>query len=270
MAEPARIIATYSAAADSFDTLPFWHHFGQRTIDRLQLPAGARVLDLCCGTGASALPAAQAVGPTGTVLGVDLTPALLEVARAHAAARGLTAARFQAADVTSLAFPAGSFDAVVSVFGFFFLDDMPGMLRRAWSWLSPAGQIAITTWGEVVLSPGEPYFWEAVRREDPSLEHISPAARLATAEALEALFADAGLPPAEVVAERWRMPLASPEAFWPVIMGTSNRGVFDALPPDAQARVKRTVLDRLRDERVDDLDMEALTGVCHRRAIQRR
>ncbi len=52
------------------------------------------------------------------------------------------------------------------------------------------------------------------------------------------------------------MPLATPESFWPVIMGTSNRGVFDALTPEAQARVKRAVLDQLRAKHVHGLDME--------------
>ena len=70
-----RIAATYGAAADTFDSLPFWHHFGCRTVQRLNLQPGARVLDLCCGTGASALPAAEAVGPSGSVLGVDVTAA---------------------------------------------------------------------------------------------------------------------------------------------------------------------------------------------------
>ncbi len=148
--------------------------------------------------------------------------------------------------MADLTLPPASVDAVVSVFGLFFLDDMAGVLRRAWSWLAPRGQLAVTVWGQVVLSPGEPYFWEAVRREDSTLEEISPADRLAEPGALEALFAAAGTAPPGVTTERWRMPLASPEAFWPVIMGTSNRGVFDALPPDARRRVKDHVLERLR------------------------
>ena len=99
------------------------------------------MLDLCCGTGASALPAARTVGPTGSVLGVDLTPALVAVARAQAARAGLTQARFEAADVTTLAFAPGAFDAVVSVFGLFFLDDQAAMLRAAWEWLAPGGRL---------------------------------------------------------------------------------------------------------------------------------
>ena len=264
MANRSRIVSTYTAAADHFDALPFWHHFGRRTVEMLQLPSGARVLDLCCGTGASALPAAERVGPTGSVLGVDLTPALVDQARSAAAARGLQQARFEVGDVSTMNVGAGSVDAVVSVFGLFFLDDMAGTLRRAWTWLAPGGQLAVTVWGTVVLSPGEPYFWDAVLREDPTAAHISPAARLAEPGALEALFAEAALPPPRVVCETWRMPLATPESFWPVIMGTSSRGVFDALPPGAQARVKRAVLDRLRAEHVDGLDMEALIAVARK------
>lgn len=264
MSDHARIVATYTAAADHFDTLPFWHEYGRRTVDRLQLAPGARVLDLCCGTGASALPAARAVGPSGAVLGVDLTPSLVAQARARAAAAGLSQAQFEVADVEALTLTPASFDAVLSVFGLFFVDDMAGVLRRAWAWLAPGGRLAITVWGAVVLAPGEPLFWEAVRHEDPSLEHISPSARLATPSALHALFAAAGIAAPEVTTERWQMPLASPESFWPVILGTSNRGVCDALPADAQGRVRAFVESELARRHVRALEMEALIAVAVR------
>jgi ubiquinone/menaquinone biosynthesis C-methylase UbiE len=258
------VAATYTLAADTFDALPFWHHYGQRTVAHLRLRPGDRVLDLCCGSGASALPAAEAVGPTGDVLGVDVTPALVAIANAHAVARGLAQARFVVGDVGALERPPGSVDAVACVFGLFFVEDMAGLLRRTWSWLAPGGRLGVTTWGQVVLAPGEPFFWDAVLAEDPSREHISPAARLATPAALVTPFADAGLPAPEVHVERWRMPLAAPEAFWPVILGTSNRGVLEALSPEAQARVRGTVIERLRTERVTGLDMEALVAVARR------
>ena len=79
------IARTYDLAADHFDQLPFWHVFGARTVARLALPRGGRVVDLCCGSGASALPAARAVGPTGPVTGSDSGPGLIAVARARAA-----------------------------------------------------------------------------------------------------------------------------------------------------------------------------------------
>lgn len=256
------VVSTYTLAADHFDALPFWHHYGQRTVDLLAPAPGSAMIDLFCGTGASAIPAARTVGPTGSVLGVDITPALLEVARARATREGLTQARFEAADVTTFEQPPASVDAVVSVFGLFFASDVPAVLARAWSWLRPGGRLASTVWGEVVLSPGEGWFWEAVLAEDPTLDHISPAATLATPEALRAVHRAAGLPAPEIVRERWSMPLASPEAFWPVILGTSNRGVFEALPAEARARVRSRVIDRLTREHVAGLDMEALVAIA--------
>jgi SAM-dependent methyltransferase len=66
--------ATYNAAADFYDhrANTFWARYGRRTIERLRLVPGIRVLDVCCGSGASAIPAAETVLPGGSVVGVDL------------------------------------------------------------------------------------------------------------------------------------------------------------------------------------------------------
>ena len=91
-----RAAFTYNAAADFFDASPlsFWDYFGRRTIELASLPIGSRVLDVCCGAGASALPAAEAVGQTGAVIGVDLAKELLELARAKAIQRRLRNVEF--------------------------------------------------------------------------------------------------------------------------------------------------------------------------------
>ena len=86
-----RAARTYGAAADHYTrpALGFWDRFGAATVSRLELAAGARVLDLCCGAGASAIPAGHAVGPSGRVLGIDVAAPQLELARARAAREGL-------------------------------------------------------------------------------------------------------------------------------------------------------------------------------------
>jgi len=74
---------TYNAAADFYDhpANTFWERYGRRTLERIGLTPGQRVLDVCCGSGASALPAARFVAPNGSVVGVDLAENLLALAR---------------------------------------------------------------------------------------------------------------------------------------------------------------------------------------------
>src|SRR5262245_43334884 len=124
--------ATYNAASDFYDhpANTFWERYGRRTVERLELPQGVRVLDVCCGSGASALPAAAAVGSGGSVTGVDLAENLLELARAKAKQRGLTNVQFETGDMTNLRFETDSFDVVVCVFGIFFVPDMQIALQE--------------------------------------------------------------------------------------------------------------------------------------------
>ena len=259
-----RAAVIYTAAADTFDSLPFWHHFGRRTVERLPLRRGEKVIDLCCGSGASAIPAAEMVGAAGSVLGVDITEALVLQARRKAAALGLTHATFQCGNVASLSFPPATFDAVVSVFGLFFIEDMSALLARAWGWLAPGGALAITAWGQDVLAPGEALFWEAALREEPGLDQTSHASRLDTPAKLAAVFTGAGLPSPDIATDRWEMPLASPEAFWPVILGTSNRAAYEALEPAPRERVREWVTEALRARGVTATGMDVLYAVARR------
>src|SRR5262245_42656983 len=112
-----RAATTYNAASDFYDhpANTFWGRYGRKTIERLQLARGERVLDVCCGSGASAIPAAESVGPTGSVIGVDLAENLLALARSKAKERGLTNIEFHSGDMTQLPFDDGSFDVVVCV-----------------------------------------------------------------------------------------------------------------------------------------------------------
>jgi ubiquinone/menaquinone biosynthesis C-methylase UbiE len=162
---------TFNTAADYFDApaLSFWNRFGQRTIEIANLQPGMRVLDACCGTGASAIPAALNVGMTGSVLGVDLAESLLELARNKSQRQGLTNIEFQCADFSTLNLPSESFDAIVCVFGIFFLPDMEAAVAELWRMLRPGGTLAITSWGARVFEPANRTFWNAIQSERPEM-----------------------------------------------------------------------------------------------------
>jgi ubiquinone/menaquinone biosynthesis C-methylase UbiE len=105
---------TYNAAADHYDhlALSFWDRFGRRTIERLPIAPGMRVLDVCCGMGGSALPAAERVGSSGHVVAVDLAQNLLNEGIKRAAERGMTNIEFRRADFEDLPFEDPSLEPV--------------------------------------------------------------------------------------------------------------------------------------------------------------
>lgn len=245
----ARAAATYNAAADAYDdpANSFWARFGRRTVERLKLPAGARVLDACCGSGASALPAAERVGPTGSVLGVDLAGELLALARGKAAARGLANVEFRSGDMLALGLPEAHFDAVVCVFGIFFVPDVPAAVRALWRVVRPGGRLAVTTWGPRFFEPANTAFWDAVRAERPDLyKGFNPWDRICDPAALEAVLREGGVEGAEIVAEPGEHPVASPEAWWAAVLGSGYRGTLEQLTPEARERVRRANLEYVR------------------------
>src|SRR5436190_12458234 len=167
----AKAASTYNAAADRYDdpANSFWARFGRSTIERLGLRPGEHVLDVCCGSGASAVPAAESVAPGGSVIGVDLSENLLRLARGKAHSLGLKNIEFRSADMLALPFPDQHFDVVVCVFGVFFVPDMASAVRSLWRVLRRGGKLAITTWGPRFFEPANTAFWNAVREVRPDL-----------------------------------------------------------------------------------------------------
>lgn len=238
--------STYNAAADFYDhpANTFWSRYGRRTVERLGLVPGQHVLDVCCGSGASAIPAAEAVGPTGSVVGVDLAENLLALARIKAKERGLTNIEFRSGDMTQLAFDEGSFDVVVCVFGIFFAPDMEAALRELKRVLRTGGKLAITTWGPRFFEPATRAFWESVRNVRPDLyKGFNPWDRISEVEAVRSMLTATGLDNVEAVAESDSQPVNSPEDWWAMIMGSGYRGTVEQLNPSDQKRVRTENLD---------------------------
>jgi len=199
----AKAAATYNSAADAYDdpANTFWDRFGRRTIERLHLRPGSRVLDVCCGSGASAIPAAEAVGPGGSVLGLDLATNLLALARRKAAERRLANAEFRVGDLLDLRLPDAEFDAVVCVFGIFFVPDMAAAARELWRVVRPGGRLAITTWGPRFFEPVNTALWEAVRTARPDLyKGFNPWDRISEPDALREILVSAGAEAVDVAA----------------------------------------------------------------------
>ena len=257
--------ATYNAAADAYDDAAnsFWDRFGRRTIERLDLKRGARVLDVCCGSGASAIPAAQAVGPGGSVLGIDLAEKLLEIARTKATLHGLENAEFRIGDMLGLGLPESEFDAVVCVFGIFFVPDMAAAVRALWTVVKPGGKLAVTTWGPRFFEPGNTAFWNAVRDVAPDLhKSFNPWDRISDPQAVQRLFAEAGIAHAEAIAEPGRHSIPSPDAWWSAILGSGYRGTLQLLDDRGREHVRAANLAFIRDAEIRSVEANVVYAVA--------
>lgn len=248
--EPSKLkaAATYNAAADHFDDGPlaFWDRYGKRTVERLKLASGAIVLDVGCGSGASAIPAARKVGPKGRVIGVDLADRLLGLAQAKAAEQKLQNVEFRRADMEELDFHPGDFDAVVCVFAIFFVPDMAKQVRKLWQLVRPGGQLAITTWGPRMFEPGSAAWWAAVKQFRPDLlPTVSPWERITTPGAVRQLLVDAGIRDSEVAAEAGQQPLRSLDEWWTIVLGSGYRWTVEQMDSEMIARVREANLDAL-------------------------
>jgi ubiquinone/menaquinone biosynthesis C-methylase UbiE len=260
--------ATYNAASDFYDHAAnsFWELYGRKTIERLGLRPGGRVLDVCCGSGASALPAAQAVRPNGTVLGIDLAEELLDLARAKAAAQGLTNFEFRTGDMLNLGLPDAHFDAVVCVFGIFFVPDMPGAVRELWRMLRPGGKLALTTWGKDLFEPLNSVFWNAVRAVRPDLyKGFNPWERVCEPGTLRAMLNEGGLPKPDIVLEPGTHSIPTPEHAWALILGTGYRGTLEQLAAPQRELVREKIFAFARESGGLSVETGVLYAVADKR-----
>jgi ubiquinone/menaquinone biosynthesis C-methylase UbiE len=259
--------AAYNAAADHFDdeALGLWAKYGGRTVERLALQPGVSVLDVGCGTGASAIPAAEQVGPTGKVIAVDLAERLLENARRKAATLKLQNIEFRLGDMENLGYPDQYFDAVVCVFAIFFVPDVARQIRELWRMVRPNGQLAITTWGPRVWEPGSTGWWSAVKELRPDLHaSFNPWDRIADPASLHKLFTEAEFAEAAIVAEDGRQALRSPEDWWTMVLGSGYRWTVDQMEPAMAERLRNANLEWIRSHNVTSVETNVIYAVAHK------
>ena len=112
----------------------------------LALQPGERVLDVGCGGGKPTIAAAQAVGPSGTAIGADISKPLTELAAHRAAEAHVNNVMFRVADVQTEPIAEGPFDVVMSQFGVMFFDEAKKAFTNIHAHLAPGGRMAFACW----------------------------------------------------------------------------------------------------------------------------
>ncbi len=134
-----------------------WHRWGpvleswlgpatELMLDRAGVGEGAKVLDIAAGAGGQTLAAARKVGPTGTVLATDISPAILEFAASEARRAGFTNVAVREMDGENMDVEPWFFDAAISRVGLIYFPDRQAALTGIRRALRPGGRFATITY----------------------------------------------------------------------------------------------------------------------------
>lgn len=232
--------STYDAASRDYDeaSREYWQFLSERAVDLADVRPGERVLDVPCGAGPATLAAAERVGPTGSVLGIDFAPQMLDIANEHVATRGLRNVELRAGDMTALDLPPDSFDAVVCVLGVFFVDDMAAVTRALWELLRSDGRLVLGVLGTEFFDPMRDVFVDVVANVRPDVEVQQPWRRTEDPEVLRDVFTNAGITDVAITSSVDVLPFASPDEWWRIVRGTGLRRVIMGLEPGEAEAVR--------------------------------
>jgi ubiquinone/menaquinone biosynthesis C-methylase UbiE len=235
-----------TTAAEGYESLlvpALMAAWAPRVVAAAGVRSGDRVLDVACGTGVVARTAADRVGPTGNVVGLDLNPGMLAVA-----ARLRPDLDWRQGDAASLPFADASFDRVLCQFALMFFPDRLAALREMRRVLAPEGTVALAVWDAIEISPPFAQQAEIVTRlagAEAAAIVRSPFV-LSDIGAVRSLFVDAGFAQVECTTTQEMVTYPSVDAFL--------EGEFDATPLGAFLQsLGGAIYDRAKAETTEAL-----------------
>ena len=263
MASPPGIAGVFDRAADTYDGVgvPWFGPIAQGLVEELDVQLGEHVLDLGCGRGAALLPLARAAGPTGSVLGLDLAPRMVELTARDA--RDLPQVEVRVGDASAPDVPEQAYDVVSCCLVLFFLRD-PAAAVRSWvPALAPGGRVAVTTFGP------QDTRWRAV--DDLFRPYLPPTMRdprtsggpFTSDEGVEALLTGAGLVGVRTAHRTVEAAFDSPEHWVEFSWSHGQRAMWEHVPEDERDDVRSSVLGRLREVERSDGGLRFTQDVRH-------
>jgi ubiquinone/menaquinone biosynthesis C-methylase UbiE len=219
------------------------------------ITSGQTVLDVATGAGQPALTIAKVVGPNGRVVGVDLSPEMLGVAKEEAAYLGLTNVVFQVVKDESLSmFSDNTFDSVVCRNGLMFMPDPVKALKAFLRVLKPKGKASVTVWGSPEKAPLMEVVMKAISKHVPDMKLPSAPGTpggpfsIPTVDMLREYFTKAGF--SEFNAEKNEVTVAqtdTAEEFWQGMTEVSGFLVIllSKLPEEKKQAIKNDAIESI-------------------------
>lgn len=225
---------------------PLFADFGRRLVDWLGPAPGQRVLDVAAGSGATLLPAAQRIGPTGHVLGIDIAPGMIERLGAAIAAREITNAGAMLADAEDIPLDGGSVDVVICAFGLFFFPVPSRALAESWRVLRPGGVVGISTFSRAG-SDSIDSIWQVVARFLPPPPPAEDGSRFHRPRQLRAALAAAGFEDIVIEASPYELVLGDSDALLAWLRSMEFRDYVDRMDGATLDRFLHSIAEQHAD-----------------------
>jgi SAM-dependent methyltransferase len=215
-------------------------------VDAAALARGERVLDVACGTGLVARIAAQRVGPAGRVVGVDLNPGMIAVARSLPAPIAAPIEWLERSAL-DLRLPDASFDAVLCQQGLQFFPDKLAALRQMRRVLVHSGRLALSVW--IGIGPYHGAVGEALARYvgNAAATKFCASRKVPAKKELQEVASDAGFSDVEVHVRRLDLHLPHLDQFvLHHLASTPVAPIVAAANPEARDKIGTAVMKQLQ------------------------
>jgi len=214
-------------------------------VDAACLAPGERVLDVACGTGVVARAAAKSVAPTGRIVGVDLNPGMIAVARSLPAPLGISIEWLERSAL-DLRLEDASFDAVLCQQGLQFFPDKAVALKEMRRVLDTGGRLALSVWNSI--GPYNTAVSDALARwvSDETATRFNASRHVPSAEDLRYLATEAGFSAINVRVSRIDIHLPRLDKFvLDHLAATPVASTVAAADPEARKKIGASVMEQL-------------------------
>jgi ubiquinone/menaquinone biosynthesis C-methylase UbiE len=243
------IAGVFDRAAQTYDSVDveWFGPIARGLVAELQPAPKERVLDIGCGRGAALFPLAEAVGPEGHVLGIDISPRMIAATAEDAAA--FPQVELRVADATTPGLPPSSYDLIASSLVLFFLND-PALAVTMWrELLVPGGRLGVATFS------GQDKQWQAI--DALFVPHLPKAmldARTSgqkgpfvSDEGVEKLLHDAGLVDVHTVRTVVPAIFRNPEQWLDFSWSHGQRAMWENVPAELHDSLQKEAFALLED-----------------------